>query len=146
MLNVWFGYREDAILSIDSYFNNTFEDKWLSDDLVKRMIEDIDGSKVLSEYCIQSPVLGQIPPERLSGGVKALICMYKDEECFLDLIVCGENCEHWIKEIGSKVDVKVSVSGYDLLFKDGIVCKCMNDGDIVRNHKDWVLKLTKYMR
>lgn len=32
------------------------------------MIKDIDDSEVLSGECINSPVLGQIPPERLSGG------------------------------------------------------------------------------
>lgn len=73
MLEIYFGYDEDAILSIDTYFNNVYDEDWFDDVLVKAMVRDVYGSEVLDKYCIQSPVLGQIPPERLSGGVKALI-------------------------------------------------------------------------
>ena len=100
MLNIYFGYDTEAILSIDKYFNNTYDEDWLDDPFVKEMVLDVDRSEVLDKYCIQSPVLGQIPPEKLSGGVKALICMYKLDDFYVDLIVCGKNCEKWISETG----------------------------------------------
>ncbi len=44
---------------------------------VKEMIRAVDKSEVLSSHAIESPVLGIIPTSKLSGGVKALILVYK---------------------------------------------------------------------
>lgn len=141
MVNVFFGKDRDAILNIDVYFNHTFEYEWLDDQFVRDMIKDIDNSIVLSNQCIQSPVLGQIPPEKLSGGVKACIIIYKLNE-IVDLVVCGENCEPWLSKIFELKDCRVSMSGYDLSFKDlpirGI---CENDNSHIDNYKDWVNKM-----
>lgn len=60
------------------YFNNTYEPEWFDSELAKEMIRDIDDSEVLSGECINSPVLGQIPLERLSGGVKTLLLMLNE--------------------------------------------------------------------
>ena len=96
MLSIFIGYDEDAILSVDTYFNNTYEDEWLDDPFVRTIIRKVDGSDVQDRQCILSPVLGQIPPERLSGGAKTLILMYKEDDFYADLIVCGFNCESLI--------------------------------------------------
>lgn len=142
MVSVYFGNDTSAILNIDLYFNHVYRAEWLDDDLVKQMIKDVDNSTVLSNQCIQSPVLGQIPPERLSGGVKALICLLKLDDCLIDLVVCGENCEKWISEIAKKKDIRVSMSGYDLTFKgyeiSGI---CENDNSVIRDYRDWIQKM-----
>lgn len=73
---------EDAnyVFSPDTYFKYNFEEEWFEDELVKEMVQDVDGSVVISAHAIDSPVLGLIAPERLSGGVKALIIMYKEPE------------------------------------------------------------------
>lgn len=146
MLNIYFGYDTEAILSIDKYFNNTYDEDWLDDPFVKQMVWDIDRSEVLDKYCIQSPILGQIPPEKLSGGVKALICMYKLDDFYVDLIVCGKNCEKWIAEISKKKNLRASLSGYDLDFKEyGIQAKCLNDGSEILGFEDWILKMCTYV-
>lgn len=44
------------------------------------MIKDVDKSEVVSDECIISPVLGQIPPERLSGGVKTLLLILNEPD------------------------------------------------------------------
>ena len=75
MLKIFFGEMENAIYTPSIYFNNQYEDEWLEEDLAKAMIEDVDQSKVVSSHLIESPVLGPIPPERLSGGVKTLLLM-----------------------------------------------------------------------
>lgn len=146
MLNIHFGYDPDAILSIDKYFNNVYDEEWFDDPYVKNMIQDIDGSKVLDRYCIQSPVLGQIPPEKLSGGVKALICMYKMDDFYVDLIVCGKNCEKWIVDIADKKDICASLSGYDLNFiQIDIKAFCLNDNSVITGYTEWILKMCEYM-
>ncbi len=69
MLTIIYGDAENSIYNTSIYFKNSYETQWLESDLAKRMIKDIDDSEVFSGDCIMSPVFGQIPPERLSGGV-----------------------------------------------------------------------------
>jgi hypothetical protein len=146
MLKVYFGFDNECIRDIDLYFDNVYDDVWFDDELVKEMVEDVDKSKVVSRQCIESPILGQIPPERLSGGVKALICMYKEPESYIDLIVCGPNCEKWISKISELSDFRVGMSGYDLTFDNiEINAHCLNDDSPILNSKDWILKMCKYV-
>ena len=46
MVTVYFGYDKSAVLDVDNYFNLIFEDDWLNDELVKKMIKGIDNSVV----------------------------------------------------------------------------------------------------
>ena len=121
MINVYFGYDTESI-------------------------RDIDHSEVVSDSCILSPVLGQIPPEKLSGGVKALIVLSQMEDVYLDLIVCGQNCERWIVEIASNKEIHVSMSGYDLKFKDYLIAgKCLNDDSFFNGYREWLLKMEEFV-
>ena len=143
MVSVFFGVDRNAIINIDSEFEDLFVEDWLDDPVVKQMIKDIDKSTVLSKRCIQSPVLGQIPPADLSGGVKACILLYKcAEDVLLDLILCGENCQGWLSKIFKMKDVKVTMSGYTLPFRgyeiQGI---CENDSSTISNSRDWAEKM-----
>lgn len=146
MVSVYFGLDRSAVRSIDVFFNNVYYPEWFEDPLVKEMIEDVDNSIVLSPYCIQSPILGQIPPERLSGGVKACICLLKMEDCpVIDLLVCGANCEPWLSRVFEKRDVRVSMSSYDLIFKNlPIKGICENDNESINDWKDWGNKMIDY--
>lgn len=143
MVSVYFGNDKNSILNVDLYFNHTFEYEWLDDPFVQEMIKDIDSSEVLSNQCIQSPVLGQIPPEKLSGGVKTCIMLYKMDSFIPDLIVCGENCEKWLSKIFElKNLVKVTMSGYSLTFRGyPIRGVCENDGSFINDAEDWVDKM-----
>ncbi len=70
------------------YFNNTYEDEWFDDPFVKRIVSTFDSSEVSDRQLIISPVLGQIPLERLSGGAKALILLHGTDDFYTDLTVC----------------------------------------------------------
>ena len=96
---------ENYVFSPDTYFKYNYEDAWFEDELVKEMVHDVDGSTVLSAHSIDSPVLGIIAPERLSGGVKALIIMYMEPELIVNASACGDNCAKWILEIGKRQDI-----------------------------------------
>lgn len=146
MVSVYFGNDKTAVLNIDRFFDNVYYPEWFEDPLVKEMVEDIDQSKVLSGNCIQSPFLGQIAPERLSGGVKACICMWMMEECpIIDLIVCGENCQPWLSKIFCERNIRCSMSGYDLVFKGlPIIGICENDNTKINDWHDWTKKMCAY--
>ena len=80
MLYISFKETEHTLRGIDGYFNYNYEEEWFDNDLVKQMVKDVDKSDVISSECIKSPVLGQIPPMKLSGGVKVLIVLLYREK------------------------------------------------------------------
>ncbi len=101
MLKIYYGEldSENYIFNPDSYFNNTYEDEWITSPLSVEMIKDVDGSDVAGPRSIDSPFLGSIPTERLSGGVKTLILMSKDNQHVFNASACGDNCAKWILKI-----------------------------------------------
>lgn len=145
MVRVMFGKElPDTITNIDVYFNNTYELSWFEDDIVKKMIKDIDDSEVIGN-CINSKYLGTTSVENLSGGVKALIVMLKDEELEypIDLICCGENCQSWLSYIFSIKDITVSMTGVHLSFKNlDIRGICLNDNSEITCSYDWCKKMS----
>ena len=67
MLHIYYGEldTENYIFNPDSYFNNTYEDSWITDPVSKQMIRDVDKSEVKGPRLIDSPFLGPISTERL---------------------------------------------------------------------------------
>jgi hypothetical protein len=97
------------------------------------MIKDIDKSEVIGPKVIDSPFLGSIPVERLSGGVKTLILMNKDSEHIFNASACGDNCAKWILKIAEKKDLTIRL-GYLMNFgKESFDIEIMNLGKIVHN-------------
>lgn len=118
MLRIYYGQleNENYIFSPDIFFNNTYEDEWITEPTVKRMIKDIDGSEVIGPRAIDSPYLGLIPTERLSGGVKTLILMKFDHKHIFNASACGDNCAEWILKIAEEAEIK---EGRDLTIRLG---------------------------
>lgn len=108
MLTIKYGDAENGIYNTNVYFKNTYEPEWIESELAKRIIKDVDDSDVLSGECIKSPVLGQIPPERLSGGVKTLLLMLNEPDKIFNASTCGDNCAKWILEIGKQKDLTIN--------------------------------------
>ena len=106
MLKIYYGDldADNYIFNPDSFFNNTYEDEWITDPLSIQMIKDIDGSEVKGARVIDSPFLGSIPTERLSGGVKTLILMNNDPNHIFNASACGDNCAKWILKIADKME------------------------------------------
>lgn len=124
MLKIYYGDldSDNYIFNPDSYFNNTYEDDWITSPLSVEMIKDVDGSDVVGARSINSPFLGSIPTERLSGGVKTLILMSKDNQHIFNASACGDNCAKWILKIAKvlakeKKDLHIRL-GYLMDFGD----------------------------
>ena len=96
MLNIYYGDMPEAIYNPVIYFKNTYMDDWITDELSKEMIQDVDRSVVLGPRIIDSPVLGGITPRELSGGFKTLILIYKVPEKIFNASACGDNCAKWL--------------------------------------------------
>lgn len=128
-----------------SYFDNVYEDEWIEDPFVKEMIQDVDSSTVLSAHIIESPILGPITPKELSGSVKVLILMLKDDSFVYNLTNCGNNCAKWVLKIAEQKDLTVYLQ-YMIRFEGEFEIQIMNTGKIVCNQKEYVLGLIEAER
>ena len=110
MLNVIFGDTSEAVYHPPTYFDNQYEDEWITNDLSIQMIKDVDRSDVVGPHLIQSPVLGPISTKELSGGVKTLMLMAFDESGrIFNASVCGDNCAKWILTIAQSKDLTINL-------------------------------------
>ena len=108
------------------------------------MVMSVDGSKVLSANAIESPVLGVIAPERLSGGVKALILMYKEPNLIINASACGDNWAKWILEIGKKQDITIRL-GHEMLFEEPFSLKMDRNGKIIQSYEEFMWEYLEVM-
>lgn len=93
-----------------TYFDNQYEDDWITHSLSVEMIKAVDKSEVKSPHLIESPVLGPISPKEISGGVKTLILMaFDDTGNIFNASSCGDNCAKLIVEIGRKKDLTINL-------------------------------------
>ena len=145
MLKIWYYGGVSHINDAPSYFDNVYEDEWIEDPFVKEMIQDVDSSTVLSAHIIESPILGPITPKELSGGVKVLILMLKDDSFVYNLTNCGNNCAKWVLKIAEQKDLTVYLQ-YMIRFEGEFEIQIMNTGKIVCNQKEYVLGLIEAER
>ena len=109
MLTICYGDMDDVVYNTAVFFKFNYQPDWLEDPLVQQMILDVDGSRVLGNGAVDSPVLGVIAPVTLSGGVKTLILIDKVPERVFSASNCGDNCAKWLLRIGTQKDVTVNL-------------------------------------
>ena len=145
MLTIIYGDAESSIYNTSVYFKNTYV-MFNKKTKKKEMIRDVDDSEVLSGECINSPVLGQIPPERLSGGVKTLLLMLNESGKIFNASTCGDNCAKWILEIGKKKDLTINLRHMMSFGKNTeFEIKVENGGEIVHSMKELIPVASKYL-
>ena len=136
MLHIIFGEVSQAIYNTAVFFKNSFEPEWLENDLAKEMVLDVDNSEVLSPYCIQSPVLGQIPPELLSGGVKTLLLILNRTDKIFNASTCGDNCAKWLFKIAEIQDITINLRHVMKFGREDFPVPVYVEGQHVRNMKE----------
>lgn len=131
MLNVFFGDMKDAIYNTSAYFKYDYEDSWIVDPFVKKMIRDVDQSAVLDSGVIDSPVLGKIPPTGLSGGVKTLILVKFEKDKVFNVSTCGDNCAKWLLRIAENEDRTINLHHLMNFGKEPFTVRILNTNQIV---------------
>ena len=147
MLNIYLGDMKEAVYHPPTYFDNMYEDEWITNPLSVEMIFDVDKSKVVGAHLIESPVLGPISPKDLSGGVKTLMLMAFDEnDRVFNASVCGDNCAKWILEIGKRIDVTINLRHMMSFGKDTqFDIEVQNGGEIVHSMRELLPLASKYL-
>ena len=145
MLHIILGETENINYGPD-WFKTNYDPEWLKDSFVQKMIKDIDKSDYLDGIVINSPILGPIPPVRLSGGVQTLIMIYEKPELIFDATSCGENCAKWLLEIGKQKDVTINLN-YLMKFNDfdDFEVFIVNENRSITSIEDYVLTAIKYV-
>ena len=129
MLRVWFGKKENAIYNTSVFFKNGYQDEWITDDFARAVISDVDKSEVISPNLIRSPVLGDISPLQLSGGVKALILMKHYPRKIFNASNCGDNCSKWILKLGNEMDFTINLHHVMNFGNQSFEIRIMNAGN-----------------
>ena len=145
MLTIHFGDAENVQYG-PTWFKYNYHPEWFKDEFVQEMILAVDKSRYVDGLVIDSPVLGPIPPERLSGGVRTLIMIYERPDLVFDATSCGENCAEWLLEIGKRKDVKVKLD-YLMAIQEHAPFEILieNENRIVTTAEDYVLTALRYI-
>ena len=145
MLYIHFGEMNNVNYGPD-WFKTNYDPEWLKDPFVQDMIKDVDKSDYVDGLVINSPVLGAIPPERLSGGVQTLIMIYEKPELVFDATSCGSNCSKWLMKIGKKNDTTINLN-YLMKFEDSEDFEVFieNENRKITNMEDYIMTAVKYV-
>lgn len=138
MLNIFYGDMKEAIYNTAAYFKYDYEDEWITDPFVKRMIQDVDQSTVLDSGVIDSPVLGKIPPIGLSGGVKTLILVKFDKDKIFNASTCGDNCAKWLLKIAESEDRTINLHHLMRFGSEPFTVRVLNTDQIVYSTEELV--------
>lgn len=140
MLNIVFGDIENSIYHPPTYFDNQYEDEWITDPLSIKMIKDIDKSEVISPHLIESPVLGPITPKQISGGVKTMMLMAFDQSGkIFNASLCGDNCAKWIVHISTRKDLTINLHHVlDFSSADRFDAFMINTGKTIHCYKEYL--------
>ena len=146
MLNIYFGDMPEAIYNTSVYFDNSYQDDWITDDLTVKMIKSIDKSEVKGANVIISPVLGGIPVTKISGGVKTLILVSHDKSGHVfNASTCGDNCAKWLLEIGKTRDVTINLRHMMDFGKQKFEIKVLNNNETAHNMSELVTFAGEYV-
>lgn len=137
MLYITYKKPKNIILTPATYFDNMYMDDWFEDAIVKQMILDVDKSTVISCDCVRSPILGTIPITKISGGVKALILMYKCKGKTIWATACGDNCAEWIIRLSEKQDVYIMLE-HIMKFPRDFDAVCLDNKRVLHTVKDYL--------
>ncbi len=137
MLSIYFGDLENAVYHPPTYFDNRYEDEWITDPLSVEMIRDVDQSEVINERIIDSPVLGAIAVKEISGGVKTLILLAHDNTGrIFNASACGDNCAKWILKIAEQKNLTINLHHLMDFGEEPFIIRVLNTGEEVSSMRE----------
>ena len=146
MLKIYLGEMKNAVYHPPTYFDNRYEDEWITDPLSREMIEAVDQSIVIGPHLIESPVLGPISPKELSGGVKTLMLMAHDDSGrVFNASACGNNCAGWILRISRDRDLTINLRHLMNFGSDDFEAFILNTGESVHGMTEFVNAAAAYV-
>jgi len=119
MLRLIIGFPSKSLTTYKGFIGGKYLPiKNINTDMSKRIVKEIDKSNMINPYAIESPVLGLISCNQLSGGAQCLIILAHSNE-IVPLHFMGDNCFHILYELSKEKDVTVSTGDLRDLFSYG---------------------------
>ena len=129
MLSIYLGEMAEAVYYPPVYFDNCYEDEWLTKPLAVNMVKDVDKLEVV----------GPISVNELSRGVKTLMLMAFDESGkVFNASACGDNCAKWILAIARQKDLTINLRHIMDFGEVTFEARILNTGEMVHNMKEFV--------
>ena len=97
-----------------------------------------DKSIVIGPGVIDSPVLGAITPQELSGGVKTLILIAHVPDKIFNASTCGDNCAKWLLKMGEKKDITINLRHLMDFVRQEFVINILNTNQIVHDMRELI--------
>ncbi len=145
MLTAYFGDMPEAIYHTSVYFRNVYKEQWITSPFGVEVIKDVDKSDVISANAINSPVLGVISPEQLSGGVKTLLLIRYDSSHIFNASTCGDNCAKWILQMAKGKKIVINLRHLMDFGEGEFKIKVMNTNKIVKNMAELVREAGEFV-
>lgn len=145
-LNIVIGDTKDAIYNTNMYFNNQYDKRWLNQDIIRDAIQSVDKSRVENENSILSPVFGQMPPTKLSGGVKTLMLIYNNPDRVFNASTCGDNCARWIMKFAKEKDFVINLHHVMKFNSRGFKAYIVNEDEIIHSLDELYDRVDRYCR
>ena len=145
LLHVFYGDMPEAIFNTAVFCKNSYDDAWIVDDFSRQMIKDVDKSEVMGTGVIDSPVLGKIAPERLSGGVKTLMLVKFMPDMVFNASTCGNNCAKWLLKIAENEDRTVNLRNIMNFGEESFDIHVLNTNQVVHSMRELLPIAIKYV-
>ena len=97
-----------------------------------------DNSIVIGSRVIDSPVLGAITPQELSGGVKTLILIAHVPDKIFNASTCGANCAKWLLKMGEKKDITINLRHLMDFGRQEFVINILSTNQIVHDMRELI--------
>jgi len=136
LLHIFYGEMPEAIFNTAVFFKNSYDDAWIVDEFSRQMIADVDKSEVLGTGVIDSPVLGKIAPERLSGGVKTLMLVKFMPDRVFNVSTCGNHCAKWLLKIAAHEERTVNLRNIMNFGDDPFSIHVLNTDQVVHSMRE----------
>lgn len=89
------------------FFSKSKQESWFQDDVIKRIINHVDGATVVEGLVLRDRDGNIIPPEYLSTGCKTAILIWEYPDLVFNVTYCGNNafacvadiCKHYDRTI-----------------------------------------------
>lgn len=136
----------DLCLNVVNKFWNTYEDEWLEDELVKRLVSEVEGIPIKDgQSTVDALKTEGMAPEDMAGGVLALI-LIKFTDTLISMTRMGPNCYKYLFEICRQVDKRLALTGFCApTDKDIGGCPILfeNTGKTIYTQQDFVAEYDK---
>lgn len=153
MLYIYFKPEDeyDEILTEDTYrkqptlwFDYQGGADFITGEIERQIIVDIDGAKVISKGIIDFPVFGCMPPDKLSGTAKTLILANNEPGVYVNGDFVGNNGYKWILSLAAKKDIYLHATCLMHFYTD-FEAYIVNDNTFISTWKEFLDKGVEWL-